>query len=92
MRTVETTLGQPNPDPVGLPDMALMISDVLVAFDHQQHEVSVIANAFVEDGGIEAAYERAAAAIADVRERLREPVPPAEASRPGERARVRSRT
>jgi len=80
VRTVETTLGPPNPDPVGLPDMALMITDVLVVFDHQRHEVSVIANAFVEDGGIEAAYEHAAATIADVRERLREPVPPTEAT------------
>ena len=75
VRTVETTLGEPNPDPLGLPDMALMISDVLVAFDHQRHELSVIANAFVEDGGIEAAYERAIESIAYVREKLREPVP-----------------
>ncbi len=83
VRTVETTLGEPNPDTIGLPDMALMISDVLVAFDHQQHEVSVIVNAFVEDGGVEAAYERAAATIEEVREKLRLPVP--------ERARAASR-
>ena len=80
VRTVETTLGEPNPDAIGLPDMALMISDVLVAFDHQQHEVSVIVNAFVEDGGVEQAYERAAQTIEFVRERLRQPVPGAEAS------------
>ncbi len=80
VRTVETTLGDPNPDVIGLPDMALMISDVLIAFDHQQHEVSVIVNAFVEDGGIEQAYEKAAETIAWIRERLREPVPTAEAS------------
>ncbi len=80
VRTVETTLGEPNPDPLGLPDMALMISDVLVVFDHQRHEVSVIANAFVEDGGIDAAYEKAARAIAGVLEKLREPIPQVEAS------------
>ena len=74
VRTVEP-LGEPNPDPVGLPDMALMITDVLVAFDHQRHEVTLIANAFVEDGGIEEAYARAVEAIGEVRERLREPVP-----------------
>ena len=77
VRTVEP-LGEPNPDPIGLPDMALMISDVLLAFDHQRHEVTVIANAFVEDeGGVEGAYARAAEAIAEVRERLRGPVPAA---------------
>src|SRR5829696_3958008 len=48
VRTVEP-LPEPNPDPIGLPDMALMITDVLVAFDHQRHEVTVIANAFLED-------------------------------------------
>ncbi len=79
VRTVETTLGEPNPDPIGLPDMALMISDLLLAFDHQRHEVTVIANAFVEDeGGVDAAYDRAVEAIAEVRERLRAPVPVAE--------------
>ncbi len=77
VRTVEP-LPEPNPDPIGLPDMALMITDVLLAFDHQRHEVTLIANAFVEDGGIDEAYARAVDTIAEVRERLREPVPPAE--------------
>src|SRR5690242_531915 len=36
VRTVEP-LGEPNPDPVGLPDMALMLSDVLLVFDHLRH-------------------------------------------------------
>jgi len=76
VRTVETTLGEPNPDPVGLPDLALLITDVLLCFDHQRHELTVLANAFVEDeGGIDAAYARAAEAIAEVREALRGPVP-----------------
>jgi anthranilate synthase component 1 len=49
-----------------------------VAFDHQRHEVTLIANAFVEDGGIEEAYARAVETIGEVRERLREPVPSVE--------------
>jgi anthranilate synthase component I len=77
VRTVEP-LPEPNPDQLGLPDMALMITDVLVAFDHQRHEVTLIANAFVEDGGIEEAYARAVETIGEVRERLREPVPAVE--------------
>lgn len=69
-------LGEPNPDVIGLPDMALTISDVLVAFDHLKHEVTVIANVFVEpDGDVGAAYESAVDAIADVRERLARAVP-----------------
>jgi len=75
VRTVEP-LGEPNPDPLGLPDMALMITDVLLVFDHLRHELTVMSCAFAGEGGeIDAAYERAAAAIADVRGRLRGAVP-----------------
>ena len=75
VRTVEP-LGEPNPDTLGIPDMALMISDVMVAFDHLRHELTILACAFADDeGGIDAAYEHAVEAIADVRERLRGPVP-----------------
>jgi anthranilate synthase component 1 len=75
VRTVEP-LGEPNPDTLGLPDMALMVTDVLLVFDHLRHELTILACAFAEDeGGIEAAYARAADAIAEVRERLRGPVP-----------------
>ena len=60
VRTVEP-LGEPNPDPLGLPDMALMVTDVLLVFDHLRHELTILACAFADDeGGIDAAYERAA--------------------------------
>jgi anthranilate synthase component 1 len=75
VRTVEP-LGPPNPDPLGLPDMALMVTDVLLAFDHLRHELTVMSCAFAGDeGGIDAAYERAVATIAEVRGRLRGAVP-----------------
>jgi anthranilate synthase component 1 len=75
VRTVEP-LGEPNPDPLGLPDLALMVTDAMVIFDHLRHELTILACAFVEDdGGIDAAYERAAATIAEMRERLRGAVP-----------------
>jgi anthranilate synthase component 1 len=75
VRTVEP-LGEPNPDPLGLPDMALMITDVLLVFDHLRHELTILSCAFVgEEDEVDAAYGRAAAAIADVRGRLRGAVP-----------------
>ena len=75
VRTVEP-LGEPNPDPLGLPDMALMVTDAMVIFDHLRHELTILACAFVEeDGVVEEAYERAAQTIAEMRERLRGPVP-----------------
>jgi anthranilate synthase component I len=57
-----------------------MVSDVLVIFDHLRHEVTILANVFVEDD-LDAAYAQAASAIADVRERLAGPVPRAHAER-----------
>jgi anthranilate synthase component I len=80
VRTVEP-LGEPNPDPLGLPDLALMLTDVLLAFDHLKHTVTVLANVYVEDGeDVDAAYAAAHEQIADVRRRLTGPVPrPADA-------------
>ena len=74
VRSAEPSVGEPNPDDVGLPELAVMVTDVLLAFDHLRHEVTVLANV-VAEGDVERAYQEAAAAIADVRERLRGPVP-----------------
>jgi anthranilate synthase component I len=73
VRTVEP-LGDPNPDPVGLPDLALMFTDGLVVFDHLLHTVTVIANVYA-DGDLEGSYARAAETINEVRWLLEGPVP-----------------
>jgi anthranilate synthase component 1 len=75
VRTVEP-LGEPGPDQLGLPDMALMLTDGLVVFDHLKHTITILANAHLEeDGDLERAYDLAARTIASVRERLAGPVP-----------------
>ena len=79
-RSAEPTVGDPNPDEAGIPDLALMITDVLLAFDHLRHEVTVLANVFAPEGDtpdLERSYEQAAAAIAEVRQILAGPVPQA---------------
>ena len=79
VRTVEP-LGAPNPDPLGLPDLALMVCELIVAFDHHRREVSIIALAFAGgEGEIDASYARAVELIDRTRERLRREVPRAEA-------------
>src|SRR3954451_4878223 len=80
VRAAEPTVGEPNPDEVGIPDLALMVTDVLLAFDHFTHSVTVLANVYAE-GDIDASYASAVRAIADVRERLAAPVPRARAER-----------
>ncbi len=75
VRTVEP-LGDPNPDPLGLPDMALMLSEVLVTFDHLKHTITILANADLEaEPDLDRAYAAAARAIAEVRAQLAGPVP-----------------
>jgi anthranilate synthase component 1 len=73
VRTVEP-LGEPNPDVIGLPDMALMLSDILVVFDHLLHTVTILVNAYPEDG-VEESYADALATIAKARRLLAGPVP-----------------
>jgi anthranilate synthase component I len=79
VRTVETTLGEPNPDVLGLPDMALMLSDLLVVFDHLKHTVTILANVAADD--LETSYAEAVATIAKARKLLDGPVPKPEDGR-----------
>ena len=86
VRTVEP-LSEPNPDPIGLPDLALMVCELMVVFDHVAHELLVIAHMFLDDGDehdVDAEYKRAAAQIAEARSLLRAPIPHPEAPERGE--------
>jgi anthranilate synthase component I len=75
VRTVEP-LGEVNPDPLGLPDMALLLTDLLVVFDHLKHTITILANADLDaEPDVERAYASAARAIAQARARLAGPVP-----------------
>ena len=75
VRRVER-LGEGPPDDQGLPDMAFLIPDVVVAFDHLRHSISLITVlATDDDRGLEAAYAAAQDRAAWVRERLSGPVP-----------------
>jgi anthranilate synthase component 1 len=75
VRAVEP-LGDPGPDPLGLPDMALMLTDSLVVFDHLKHTVTILANADLHaEPDVERAYAAAARTIGEVRGVLAGPVP-----------------
>jgi anthranilate synthase component I len=75
VRTVEP-LAQANPDPLGLPDMALMLSDALVIFDHLKHTVSILVNADLDAEPDDVrAHAAAAERIAEIRRALAGPVP-----------------
>src|SRR3954465_13338180 len=80
VRSAEPTVGDPNPDELQVPELALMVSDVIVAFDHFKHETTILANAFTgAESDVDAAYAAAVEAITDVREKLAGPLPRARA-------------
>jgi anthranilate synthase component I len=74
VRTVEP-LGEPNEDVLGLPDMALMLSDVLVVFDHLKHTITVLVNVYADDADVDGSYAAALETIAQVRRLLNGPLP-----------------
>ncbi len=82
VRTVEP-LGEPGPDPLGLPDMALMLTDALVAFDHLKHTITILANADLQaEPDAALAHAKAATTIGEIRCALAGPVPSAHAGQP----------
>jgi anthranilate synthase component I len=73
VRTVEP-LGDPNPDIIGVPDLALMLTDALVVFDHLKHTVTLLANVYADED-LDASYAAALETLAELRWRLAGPVP-----------------
>ena len=64
------------PDTLGLPDMAFMVSDSTVIFDHLKHRIYVLANVMVEEGGdISVSYEAACDRVRKLKELLSRPLP-----------------
>ena len=79
VRTVER-LPEANPDDIGTPDMALMVSDALIVFDHLNHQVTILVNAFVDGpGDVDEAYAGAVGLIERALELLAQPAPRPEA-------------
>ena len=69
------TLPQAPPDDVSLPEMAFLLADTVLVFDHLRHSITVVANVFVEGREVDGPYELAVRRIADIKERLRRPLP-----------------
>ncbi|BCG22575.1 anthranilate synthase component 1 [Pseudomonas tohonis] len=74
VRYVEKRLANcPNPDPLGTPDILLMVSDAVVVFDNLAGKLHAIV---LVDPAAPDAYERGQAALAELREKLRLPITP----------------
>ena len=74
VRWFEPTIPEPPKDELGIPDMFFQITGTVVVFDHKRRRIQIVANAFIDDRGIDAAYDAAEARIANVLEALRRPL------------------
>jgi anthranilate synthase component 1 len=74
VRRLEDLPGAP-PDDLGLPEMAFLLADTVLVFDHLKHTITVVANAFVEGRDVDGPYGRAVARIEDVKQKLQTPLP-----------------
>ena len=75
------------PDDLGLPEMAFLLTDVIVVFDHLQHTITLLTNIFAdEEPDFDAAYTAAVARLANIKARLRAPLPSADLMDGAERA------
>ncbi|MFV3329078.1 anthranilate synthase component I [Pseudomonas sp. NY15372] len=74
VRYVEKRLGAcPNPDPLGVPDILLMVSDAVVVFDNLAGKMHAIV---LVDPAQEQAYEQGQARLQGLLAKLREPITP----------------
>jgi len=67
------SLPDTNPDDLGLPDCYFMVTDTMLIFDHLNHTIKVVSNAYVEESA-EKAYESALKKIDSILEALERPL------------------
>ncbi|MFB4392411.1 MULTISPECIES: anthranilate synthase component I [unclassified Pseudomonas] len=74
VRYVEKRLGaSPNPDPLGVPDILLMVSDAVVVFDNLAGKMHAIV---LVDPSQEQAFEQGHAQLESLLDKLRQPITP----------------
>jgi anthranilate synthase component 1 len=74
VRWFEPTIAPPPEDELGIPDMFFLLTGSVIVFDHRRRRLKVVANAFIEGGAWEAAYDAAAREIEAILEKLRRPI------------------
>src|ERR1700722_7441610 len=73
VRFFDTTVGEPPPEQLGLPEMVFMVTDTFLVFDHRFRRLKIFANALVDGTKFDEAYDLAAQKIRRIVEKLEEP-------------------
>ena len=74
VRWFEPTIPAPPKDELGIPDMFFQVTESVVIFDHKRRRIRIVANAFIDELGPEAAYDAGCARIGRILEALRRPL------------------
>lgn len=74
VRWFEPTVPEAAKDELGVPDMFFQITESVVIFDHKRRRIQIVANAFIDDRGIDAAFDSAGARIQAILKSLRKPL------------------
>ncbi|TSA34080.1 MAG: anthranilate synthase component I [Verrucomicrobiaceae bacterium] len=74
VRWFEPTIPEPPKDELGIPDMFFQITGSVVIFDHKRRRIQIVANAFLDDRGVDAAYDAACKRIGQIIQALRCPI------------------
>lgn len=73
VRFFEPTIPAPPKDELNLPESFFFLAETVLIFDHRLRRLRVVANAFVEEGKVEAAYAAAAEKITALVAKLNQP-------------------
>ena len=69
-------LPPPNPDDLAVPEMAFLVTDSIVIFDHLKHTTILLANVLVEEGkALEDSYSEAIGRVKRLKELISGPLP-----------------
>ncbi len=69
------TLPDETEDDLDLPDALFMITDTILIFDNVHQKIKVVSNAYTEGNDLDEAYNKAAARIEEMIDRLKRPLP-----------------
>ena len=71
VRYFETSISEPPPDELGLPDMLFMIAQTVIIFDHRLRKLLIVSNVFIEDqDDLESLYIKARDEINEIARKL----------------------
>lgn len=74
VRWFEPSVPPPPKDELGVPDMFFLLAGTVVVFDHRRRRLKIVANAFIDEAGVEVAYDNAVREIETILAKLGQPV------------------